>query len=386
MPVDVLMPQMGESVTEGTVTKWLKKEGDSIGKDEPLFEISTDKVDAEIPAPAAGVLAKIMVSEGQTVSVHSVVAQIESSSGESQESQGTKQPAAKPTAKAATSAPSAEGKAAAQEPEVGKGKAAAKDAEKKSTGAGQEPQPTNQPAKVSAKEASPVELAADQEEGSDSDQESSPQAGKENKNAAKVAAPAAGSPKTAVSRPGPVAVGAQTGAAEPLSNEKAGEQENQGEQVRSSPLVRRLAAEHNVDISQVEGTGLGGRVTKEDLLAFVENQGKKGTETGGEATQRESTPVAEFPSREESVPMSAMRKKIAEHMVLSRHTSAHVTTVFTVDFTRIVDIYHREKGRFEHDENTRLGYTPFFIRSVIDGLKRFPIINSSLVGDNIVYK
>lgn len=285
MPIDVLMPQMGESVTEGTVTKWLKKVGDAIGRDEPLFEISTDKVDAEIPSPAVGVLAKILVGEGQTVGVHSVVAQIESPS------------------------------ASEQQPPAG----------------------TRQAAKDSAKPAG---------------QES------------------ASAKPPAVSKPAP-AVAAKP-AAEGMRSEKG-----EGESAHSSPLVRRLAAEHNVDLSQVQGTGLGGRVTKEDLLAFVESQKEE---------KEQPAPAVEAAAHDEVVPMSPMRKKIAEHMILSRRTSAHVTTVFAVDFTRVVDIFHREKERFEREENTRLGYTPFFIRAVIDGLKRFPILNSSVSGDNIIYK
>jgi pyruvate dehydrogenase E2 component (dihydrolipoamide acetyltransferase) len=281
MLTDVLMPQMGESVTEGTVTKWLKKEGDTVGRDEPLFEISTEKVDAEIPSPAAGTLAKILVSEGQTVGVRTVVGQIESQ----------EQPAGIPK-----QAPKEAAQATAKEP---------------------------------AKQAAPP-----------------------------IAAPAG-------PRPGPVAAvsGAKAAAAE--------------EEVRSSPLVRRLAAEHRVDLSQVEGTGMGGRITKEDLLAFVERR-------KGEAG--EAAPAGEPSALEEVVAMTPMRRKIAEHMVLSRRTSAHVTTVFAVDFSRIVDITNREKERFEREANIRLSYTPFFIRAVIDGLKRFPILNSSLSGDTIIYK
>jgi 2-oxoglutarate dehydrogenase E2 component (dihydrolipoamide succinyltransferase) len=248
-----------------------------------LFEISTEKVDAEIPSPAAGTLAKILVAEGQTVGIRSVVAQIESLA------------------------------AAEQAPPAGTGK-------------------------EEAVAAAPPKVAP---------------AGR---------------------KPGPVAVVAEAKAAVPLPQEAPGAKKEAEEEVRSSPLVRRLAAEHQVDLSQVEGTGLGGRVSKEDLLAFVERRKAK------------AAPVAEFPALEEEVPMSAMRKKIAEHMVLSRRTSAHVTTVFAVDFTRVVDIYNREKERFEREENTRLSYTPFFIRAIIDALKRFPVLNSSVSGDNLVYK
>ncbi len=310
MPIDVLMPQMGESVTEGTVTRWLKKVGETVGKDEMLFEISTDKVDAEIPSPVAGVVSKILVVEGQTVGVHSVVAQIDSA--------GKEQPAA---------------------PREGTVKVAAK------------PSPVTEPRVAEpARQESAIETA-----------------------------------------PPPAAAPA--------------------EDVRSSPLVRRLAAEHNIDLSHVPGTGLGGRITKEDILAFVDRQ-----KTRPAPVAKAPAPAARVPApspvisapapapaaptpatpspatlpapggRDEVVPMSAMRKKIAEHMVLSRHTSAHVTTVFAVDLTHVAGIYHREKEHFERQENTRLGYTPFFIRALIDGLKKFPILNSSISGDSIVYK
>ncbi len=259
---DVTMPQMGESITEGTVTKWLKKVGERVGKDEPLFEISTDKVDAEIPSPASGTLARILVQEGQTVGVQTLVAQIESS---------------EPVAAAPPEAP---------------------------------PQPNKAPP-----------------------------------------------PKAEE------------------SSEEAG-------QIRSSPLVRRLAKDHHVDLADVEGTGPGGRITKEDLLAYVE-RGK--TAPGAPAAARAPQPSA-LTTREEVVPMSVIRKKIAERMVLSRHTAAHVTTVFQVDLSNVVALYQRDKARFERQENAKLTYTPFFIRAVIDGLKRFPILNSSVSGENIVYK
>lgn len=290
MAIDVLMPQMGESVTEGTVTKWLKKEGDTVGRDEPLFEISTEKVDAEIPSPAAGVVAKIMVREGQTVGVRSVVAQIEPASAEQRPAAPPRQPEAHPVAAPKPSA------------------------------------------------------------------------------TAPVAGPALVPPKP------------------PQRREEA-------EEIRSSPLVRRLAAEHNIDLSQVSGSGLGGRITKEDVLSFIDRQKTQpppvAAEAGAEALAGAAAVEAPAPGAagsEEVVPMSAMRKKIAEHMVLSRRTSAHVTTVFAVDLTRVVGIYHREKQRFESQENTRLGYTPFFIRAIIDALKRYPILNSSVSGDNLIYK
>lgn len=278
---DVLMPQMGESITEGTITKWLKKAGERVGKDEPLFEISTDKVDAEIPSPVAGTLSRILVEEGQTVGVHTVVAQIESNAAEPA--------AAKPSREADASSPPA--------------------------------------------------------------------------------------PAPVVTRP------------------PEAEPEDDGAKIRSSPLVRRLAKEHNVDLTQVAGTGPGGRITKEDLLAYVERQRTSPAPAAPPpATAPASAPSAaaglpaEPGTRVEVVPMSPMRKKIAERMVLSRRTAAHVATVFAVDLTKVVGIYQKEKERFERQENTKLSYTPFFLRAVMDGLKRFPILNSSVSGDNILYK
>ena len=284
MPVDVLMPQMGESIVEGTVTRWLKKMGERVSKDEPLFEISTEKVDAEIPSPVAGVLKKVLVSEGQTVAVRAVVAQIETDS--------FAELASPPPAKATPASPAAIRQADSSE---------------------------------------------------------------------------------------------KTAGTERSEFAEVREGDEEAQRVRTSPLVRRLAKEHGVDLSRVEGTGSGGRITKEDLLAYIERQ-KASARPAGEALAQPKAPRPVAGPREEVVPMTPIRKKIAEHMVLSRRTSAHVTTVFQIDLTRVVEIYHREKERFEKKENTRLTYTPFFLRAAIDGLRRYPILNSSVSGDNIVYK
>ena len=290
MPTEVLMPQMGESIAEGTVTRWLKKVGDPIGKDEPLFEISTEKVDAEIPSPVAGVLANIMVQEGETVSVRAVVAQIEADSVEGPDSS--------------------------------------------------QPAQATPPTPAPAQNAGPV---------------------------ARAQPPARATSET----PSPVGT----------------ERSEDGTRIRTSPLVRRLAKEHGVDLSQVNGTGSGGRITKEDLLAYIERPRTTPSPAPPpkQPVQR-SAPRPAAGKRQEIVPMSPIRKKIAEHMVLSRRTAAHVTTVFQVDMSRVVEIYRREKERFEKKQDTRLTYTPFFARAAIDGLRRFPILNSSVSEDNIVYK
>ena len=285
MPTDVRMPQMGESISEGTVTRWLKKVGETVEKDEMLFEISTDKVDAEIPSPEAGILIQVLAAEGQTVAVHSVVAQI--------------------------------------------------------------------------------------------------QTGKEDESASQPGAAAKPGPVPVV-RETPVRDQKEAAAGKPARRESLGKQtKEEAVPVRSSPLVKKMAAEHNVDLTQVKGSGSGGRVTKEDLLAYVE---ARKTAPPAAAPASASATAAVLPGRVEKVPMSTMRKRIAEHMVLSRRTSAHVTTVFTVDLTRVVGIYQKEKGRFTSQENTKLGFTPFFIRAAIDALKRFPIVNSSVSGEDILYK
>jgi pyruvate dehydrogenase E2 component (dihydrolipoyllysine-residue acetyltransferase) len=298
---DVLMPQMGESITEGTITRWLKKVGERIGKDEPLFEISTDKVDAEIPSPVAGTVAKILAEEGQTVAVHKVVAQIEAAEG-------------------------APASIAAAPPAI---------------------------PKTPITKTTPPPLPAE---------------------------PTQASPPA---KPAPPPPPPRTAAAPPAR--PAGEDD--GDKVRSSPLVRRLAAEHNVDLVMVEGSGPGGRITKEDLLAYVERHKEAPAAAPARMAAPPPVPSAiEKQTRVDVVPMTPMRKKIAERMVLSRHTAAHCTSVFQVDLTKVVGIYKREKERFEKQESVKLSYTPFFVRAVIDGLKRFPILNSSVSGEDIVYK
>jgi 2-oxoglutarate dehydrogenase E2 component (dihydrolipoamide succinyltransferase) len=289
MPTDVIMPQMGESIFEGTITKWLKKPGDKVQRDEPLFEISTDKVDAEIPAPASGVLQEIKVAEGNTVQVNTIVGTI-SADGES--------------STPAKSAPAAAAPTPAQKKE----------------GA---PAPPPQPAPM--------------------------------------AAPA---------------------------------HEAQDEDVRSSPLVRKIAREHNVELSQVSGTGLGGRITKQDIMAFIEKGPAVAAPAPSPAPSQASVSAPPQPSRPapapaaipgEVVPMSQMRKIIAQRMIESRRTSAHVHAMFEVDLTRIVNLRNKLKNSFEQRNGARLTFMPFFVRAAIIALQQFPIVNASLEGDNIRY-
>jgi 2-oxoglutarate dehydrogenase E2 component (dihydrolipoamide succinyltransferase) len=280
---------MGESIFEGTITKWLKKPGDKVQRDEPLFEISTDKVDAEIPAPASGVLQEIKVAEGNTVQVNTIVGTI-SVDGES--------------STPAKSAPAAAAPTPAQKKEAA-------------------PPPPPQPAPT----------------------------------------------------PAPA-------------------HEAQDEDVRSSPLVRKIAREHNVELSQVSGTGLGGRITKQDIMAFIEKGPAVAAPAPSPAPSQASVSAPPQPSRPapapaaipgEVVPMSQMRKIIAQRMIESRRTSAHVHAMFEVDLTRIVNLRNKLKNSFEQRNGARLTFMPFFVRAAIIALQQFPIVNASLEGDNIRY-
>lgn len=336
MPTDVIMPQMGESIAEGTIVKWLKQVGDQVQRDEPLFEISTDKVDAEIPAPASGVLLEILHHEGETVSVNAVVARI----GETSEATA----AAAPTQVAAPAVPKRE---------------------------------------------EPVRVMMQRE----------------------MEAPAvASSPPPPAAAP-PLAKAAPPSEAKtvPTSGDGAPSKEEL-RRTRSSPLVRNIAAEHGIDLAEVPGTGLSGRVTKQDILRYIEQRGAKPRPaaapqvvTAAPTPAPAPVPVAAPPAppptpaappapafapgeRVRIEPMSIMRRKIAEHMVLSRRTSAHVSTFFEVDYTNIARLRERIKKNFEERNGVKLTYLPFIIKATIDALKAFPILNSSVDGENIIYK
>ncbi len=310
MAVDVIMPQMGESIFEGTITKWLKKAGDKIERDEPLFEISTDKVDAEIPSPSAGVLKEIKVGEGQTVPIQTVVAVIEAG---------------------------ADGAATAAAPAAAPSKPEA------------------------AKPAPPP--------------------------AAKSAAPA----PAALASPAPQAA-------------------SSGEKVRSSPLVRKIARENNIDVSQVPGTGAGGRVSKSDILSAVQGGGAPAAAASTSAAPASAPPPARpagvppatggasasavlenavprekmYFGHYEVQPMSVMRQRIAEHMVLSKHVSPHVYSVDEADMTAIATLRAKMKSKFEETTGTKLTFMPFFVRAAVEALRAFPTVNSSVDGTNIV--
>ena len=332
MAVDIVMPQMGESIFEGTITKWLKKPGDKVERDEPLFEISTDKVDAEIPSPSAGVLKEIKVGEGKTVPIQTVVGVIDAA-GDG----------------------------------VGAAKAAA-------------------PAPAPARAAAPAPAAK-------------PPA---------APPPAAGAKPTA---PAPVA------SAAPIAPAK------EGQRIHSSPLVRRMAKEHGVDLSAVTGTGSSGRISKQDIEAYIA-AGGSAVETEKEIepaeadvyTQPVSTPAAALPpprasappqapssggqvhmSFESAVPrermyfgnyevqpMSVMRQRIAEHMLASKHVSPHVYSIDEIDMTKVAALRAKAKDEFEKRYETKLTFMPFFVKAAVAGLRAFPTVNSSLDGTNVI--
>jgi pyruvate dehydrogenase E2 component (dihydrolipoamide acetyltransferase) len=314
MPVDVIMPQMGESIFEGTITKWLKKPGDKIERDEPLFEISTDKVDAEIPSPSAGVLKEIKVSEGQTVPIQTVVAVID--------------------------ADGAGAAAAAPAPTPPKAEA-----------------PAPAPAK---KEAAPAPAPP---------------------------APAPAAAPSAAARPAPVPATGAPSAPRPPAGAA-------GEKVRSSPLVRRLAKEHNVDVAQIPGTGAGGRVSKKDILGAIESGGARPAgapaAAGVSGAAAHATLEVAVPRERiyfghyEVQPMSVMRQKIAEHMVVSKRVSPHVYSVDEADVTAIATLRAQMKEKFEQTSGTKLTFMPFFVRAAVEGLRAFPTVNASVDGTNIV--
>ena len=302
MATDIIMPQMGESIVEGTITKWLKKPGDKVQRDEPLFEISTDKVDAEIPAPASGVLQEIKVTEGTTVGVNTVVGTI-----------------------------AADGEAASK------------------------------PAAAPAKAAPPAETSA-----------SAPPA---------VAAPS----RARTPEPAPPA-------------------KEEDEEARSSPLVRKIAREHGISLSEIPGTGLGGRITKQDIMQFIESQASPQPSPAAPAPAPAPSaaprpdsapssapaaaaprPAAPAPYPGDLVPMSNMRKLIAKHMIESRRTSAHVHCMYEVDFSRIVSLRNKLKSGFEQRHGARLTFMPFFVRAAVMALQQWPIVNATIEGDNIRY-
>ncbi|MGA2589336.1 MAG: 2-oxoglutarate dehydrogenase, E2 component, dihydrolipoamide succinyltransferase [Bryobacteraceae bacterium] len=300
---DVVMPQMGESIVEGTLTKWLKKPGERVERDEPLFEISTDKVDTEIPSPAAGTLSEVMVEEGATVGINTVVARIDEGGD-----------GAKPAAAAAPPPVAAAAPPAAPEPQPEAAQPAA------------EPAPPPPPAEEPAEPAGPL-----------------------------------------------------------------------------SPLVRKMAREYSIDLSKVKGTGAGGRITKQDLEAYIATQQQApAPPPPPQASAPPPPPPVQAPpppaaaqqlpplppagqAKARIEPMSTMRIRIAEHMLASRRTSAHVTTVHKVDMTKVARMRERHKADFQSRYGMSLTYLPFVVRATVVGLRTYPLLNASIEGNNIIH-
>lgn len=307
--IDVVMPQMGESIAEGTMSRWLKQIGESVKRDEPLFEISTDKVDAEIPAPAAGVLVEVLVQHGETVPIQTVVARIETDA-----SAAAALPAAAPSAPAAAPAPAG------------------------------------------------------------------------------------------ATAPATVAAPAVTAAAEPIAEVLPPGSFEERIRTKSSPLVRKIAAEHGIQLAGLQGSGIAGRVTKKDIMQAIE----AGTAIAVPALAPVAAPGGASPAPMASMyapggfgfeppvvtpwpgdvvePMSKIRRLTAGHMIYSKHTSAHVTSVFEVDLTRIARLRHRMRAEFEAQYGEKLTFLPFITQAVVQGLRKFPVLNAAVRGTDIVFR
>ena len=314
--VDVVMPQMGESIAEGTMSRWLKKVGDAVKRDEPIFEISTDKVDAEIPSPTAGVLAEVLVTEGQTVPVQTIVARIETEAG-------------------AAASPSA---------------------------------PATAPAASAPATAPPA------------------------------AAVSGGPPPKSQSTAKPASVPNQTPALAPAALQPAARPSGNGGSVeerlrtKSSPLVRKIAAEHGIEIAGLQGSGIAGRVTKRDIMQVIESGAPAAAprvpppSMHAPAGVEQHGPLPEPWAGDVVEPMSRIRALTAEHMALSRRTNAHVTSFFEIDLTRVARIRAKLRGDFEKQSGEKLTYLPFILTAVTGALKQFPILNAAVAGSNIIYR
>lgn len=313
MATDVVMPQMGESIAEGTVVRWLKKVGETVERDEPLLEISTDKVDAEIPSPANGTLTEIIAQEGQTVGVNTVVARIAA------QGEAAGAPAAAAPAPAAVAPPPPPAPKPAPQPEAAPPV--------------RQPEPSN---------------------------------------------PATQQPSTIAPEPPRDLETAQPHDPDSLDERR---------RTKSSPLVRKIAQENNVDITRIQGSGVSGRVTKNDILDFMQRPSPPATQQPPATPEPAPRPPAMTFSAGENnriEPLSVMRKKIAQHMVLSKQTSAHVTTVFEVDFTNIDKLRRQHKDAYA-ERGAKLTFLPFVIQAIVSGLREFPVINASMDESSVIY-
>ena len=403
MPTDVVMPQMGESITEGTITKWLKRPGDTVQRDEPLFEISTDKVDAEIPSPSAGTLKEIKIAEGATVQINTVVATIdEAGSGSASPTPASPPPrvetAAAPAADSATPA-AVDTPAATQDnppttggpgtevlmPQMGESITEGTITKwlKKVGDTVQRDEPIFEIStdKVDAEIPSPVAgVLSEIKVPEGSTVTINTVVAIIGGTAGKAAAPTSATDSASAVAAAPVAA---TPAAAPPSALAV------GEHVRSSPLVRKIAKENNVDLTKVPGTGASGRITKTDIVSHLE-QGQKPVAAApappvSAPAPAAAKPAAPQPQPGELVPMSKMRSIIAQRMVESKRTSPHVHTVFKVDMTRIVKIREKEKSKYEQRNGVKLTYMPFITRAAIVALRKHPIVNGSVEGDAVRY-
>ena len=467
MPTDVIMPQMGESIFEGTLTKWLKKPGEKVTRDEPLFEISTDKVDAEIPAPASGVLKEVKVKEGTTVQVNTVVGVIDgdgasaATSAPKAAAPSETKPAPAPTpAKAATTekaTPQADGTPAKQQPQATEaarpngGGGAATDVIMPQMGESifegtltkwlknvgdkvtrDEPLFEISTDKVDAEIPAPasgvlreikvqagttvqvnsvVGVIGGAGAGASTAQPTAKAAGQISPGVTRaIQAGETEIPTQMRGRPEvePAAKSAerQAVAQQPQQVTEFSSQSASGERIRSSPLVRRIAKDNNVDLSQVPGTGLGSRITRDDILGFVDKYGKGGAPAPAPRAAQPSAGIQAPPARptaqpmqpafqgavtlgadiaSEVVPASVMRKKIAHHMIESRRTSAHVHCMFEVDMTRIVNYRAKIRKDWEARNSAKLTYMPFFARAIVKAIGQWPIVNSSFDNENVTY-
>jgi pyruvate dehydrogenase E2 component (dihydrolipoamide acetyltransferase) len=406
MPTDVVMPQMGESITEGTITKWLKKPGDTVQRDEPLFEISTDKVDAEIPSPSAGTLKEIKIAEGTTVQINTVVCTIDEA-GSAPAPAPAASPAKTETAAAPPKAETAAAPAADSATPAAVDTPAAVQGNAPTTGGPgtevlmpqmgesitegtitkwlkkvgdtvQRDEPIFEIStdKVDAEIPSPVagvlsEIKVAEGATVTINTVVAVIGGTAGKSAAPAAAPAAPAPAPAAAPATPAPAAAAT----------------EGERIRSSPLVRKIAKDNNVDLATVPGTGASGRITKTDIVSHLE-QGPKPVAAAAPASApapAAAKPAAPQPQPGELAPMSKMRSIIAQRMVESKRTSPHVHTVFKVDMTRIVKLREKEKSKYEQRNGVKLTYMPFITRAAIVALRKHPIVNGSIEGEAIRY-